>query len=69
LYGREERYIQGFGGKNGEETTWMTEHRREDNIKIDLQEVGYGDMEWIDLVQDRNRWGAFVNALMKFRVP
>jgi len=44
-------------------------HRREDNIKIDLQEVGCGDMDWIDLVQGRNRWRAFVNTLRNCRVP
>ena len=32
-------------------------HRWEDNIKMDLQEVGCGDMDWIELIQDRDRWG------------
>ena len=43
--------------------------RWEDNIKIDIQEVGSGGMDWIELVQDRDRWQALVNAVMNFRVP
>ena len=43
--------------------------RWEDNIKMDLQEVGYGGVDWIELAQDRDRWRALVNAVMKFRVP
>ena len=45
-------------------------HRWEDNIKkMDLQEVGIGSMDWIELAQDRDRWLALVNAVMNLRVP
>jgi len=43
--------------------------RWEDNIKMDLQEVGCGDIDWIDLAQDRDRWQALANAVMNLRVP
>jgi hypothetical protein len=42
--------------------------RWEDNIKMDLQEVGCGGMDWIGLVRDRDRWRAIVNAVMNLRV-
>jgi len=44
-------------------------HRWEDNIKKDLQEVGCGSMDWIDLAEDRDRWWALVNEVMNLRVP
>ena len=43
--------------------------RWEDNIKLDLQKVGCGGMDWIDLAEDGDRWWALVNAVMKLRVP
>jgi hypothetical protein len=40
-----------------------------DNTKIDLREIGWGGMDWIDLVYGRDQWRARVNTVMKFRVP
>ena len=44
-------------------------HRWEDNIKIDLQEVGWGGMDSIKLAQDRGRWWELVNVVMNLRGP
>ena len=44
-------------------------HRWEDNIKMDLQEMGQGDMDWINLAQVRDRWRALVNTVMNHWVP
>jgi hypothetical protein len=44
-------------------------YRWEDNIKMDLQKLGWGGMDRIDLAADRDRWRALVNAVMDLRVP
>jgi hypothetical protein len=43
--------------------------RWDDNIKMDLREIGFGDVDWINLAQDRDRWRALVNTVMNLRVP
>jgi hypothetical protein len=40
-----------------------------DNIRMDLGEVGWGDVDWIDLAHDRDRWRAVVNSVLNLRVP
>jgi hypothetical protein len=40
-----------------------------ENIKMDLREIGWDGMDWIDLAQDRDRWRAFVKTAMKLQVP
>jgi hypothetical protein len=40
-----------------------------DNIKIDLSEIGWGVIDWIDLAQDRGQWRALVNTVMNLRIP
>jgi hypothetical protein len=43
--------------------------RWEDNITIDLREIGLGGMDWIDLAQNRDQWRVFVNTVKNLRVP
>jgi hypothetical protein len=69
-HGGGEGCIQHFG--------WEPEGRRplgrprcgwEDNIKLDLRAIGFGDVDWIHLAQDRDRRRAFVNTVVNLRVP
>jgi hypothetical protein len=52
------------GKSEGKRPLGRPKHKCEDNFKIVLQEVGCGDMDWIDRAQDRDRWRALVNAVM-----
>jgi hypothetical protein len=57
------------GRPEGRRPFGRTRSRWDDNNKMDLQEVGCGGMEWIDMAQDRDRWWAVVNAVMNLLVP
>jgi len=57
------------GKPEGKRPLGRPRHRWEDNIKMDLQEVGCEGMDWIKLAEDRDRWQAVLNAVMNLRVP
>jgi hypothetical protein len=57
------------GKPEGKRPLGRTRHRWVDNIRMDLGEVGWGDVDWIGLAQDRNRRIALVNSVLNFRVP
>jgi hypothetical protein len=56
------------GKPEGKSSLVRPRPRWENNIKMDFEEVGCGGMDWIDLVQNRDRWWVVVNAVMKLRV-
>jgi hypothetical protein len=56
------------GKPEGRRPLGRPRRRWEDNIKIDLREVGWGGVDWIDVVQNRDRWRALVYAVMNLRI-
>jgi hypothetical protein len=57
------------GRPEGKRPLGRPRRRWVDNIRIDFGEVGWGDVDWIGLAQDRNRWRALVNSVLNLRVP
>jgi len=57
------------GKPEGKRPLGRPRRRWEDNIKMDIQEVVCGDMDWIEMALDRDRWRAFLIAVMNLRVP
>jgi hypothetical protein len=57
------------GKREGKRSLGRPRSRWEDNIKVDLQEVGGGREDWMELTQDRDRWRALVGTVRDFRVP
>jgi hypothetical protein len=57
------------GKPEGKRPLGKPRRRWVDNIRMDLVEVGWGDVDWIDLAQDRDRWRALVNSVLNLRVP
>jgi hypothetical protein len=53
----------------GKRSLGRSRRRLPDSIKIDLREIGWDDMDWIDLAQDRDQWRALVYTVMNLRVP
>jgi hypothetical protein len=57
------------GKPKGKRPLGRPRHRWEDNIRMDLREVEWVDVDWIDLAKDRKRWRALVNSVLNLRVP
>jgi uncharacterized protein YebE (UPF0316 family) len=58
-----------MGRPEGRRPLGIPRRKWEDNIKMDLQKVGYGGMDWIELARDGDRCRGFVNEVMNLRVP
>jgi hypothetical protein len=56
------------GRPEGRRPLGRPRRRWDDNIKVDRREIGFVDVDWIDLAQDRDRWRALVNTVMNLRV-
>jgi hypothetical protein len=68
-YGGKRNVYRLFGKPEGKRPLGRPRRRWVDDIRMDLGEVGWGDVDWIGPAQDRNRWRALVNSVLNLRVP
>jgi hypothetical protein len=59
--------LHGWGRREMHRPLGRPRRRWEDNIRMDLREIGWGGMDWIDLAQDRDQWRALVNTVMNLQ--
>jgi hypothetical protein len=62
-------YRISVGKTEGKKPLGRPRRRWVNNIKMDLREIGWGGMDWIDVAQDRDQWRALMNTVMNFRIP
>jgi hypothetical protein len=67
--GKRNAYRILVGKPEGKRPLGRPRRRWEDNIRMDVREIGWGGMDWIDLAQDRDQWRALVNTIMNLRLP
>jgi hypothetical protein len=67
--GENSSYMIFVGKLEGKRSLRRPRRRWVNNIKMGLREIGWGDMDWIDVAQDRDQWRALVNTVMNFRLP
>jgi hypothetical protein len=58
-----------WGKPEGKNPLERRRHRWVDNIKMDHREIGWDDVDWTDMAQDRGQWWALVNTVLSLRVP
>jgi hypothetical protein len=68
-YGKWKAYKIIVGKPEGRGPLGRPRRRQENKISMNLREIGWGGMDWVDLALDRNHWRALVNTIMNFRVP
>jgi hypothetical protein len=69
MWEKRNAYRLSVGKSEGKSPLGRTRRRWVDNIRMDLGEVGWGDVDWIGLAKDRNRWRAVVNSVLNLWVP
>jgi hypothetical protein len=69
MWDRRNAYTILVGKPEGKGPVRRPRRKWEDNIKMDLREIGWDGMDWIYLAQDRDQWRALVNTVMNLRIP